>query len=43
MSPLREAVLVQMRLRGFAPKTAEGYLHAMEQLWDVHGAPRKAA
>lgn len=33
MSALREAVLLQMRLRGFAAKTVEGYLHAMEQLW----------
>jgi len=33
MSALREAVLLQMRLRGFAAKTVEAYLHAMEQLW----------
>ena len=33
MSVLREAVLLQMRLRGFAAKTMEAYLHAMEQLW----------
>ena len=33
MSPLREAVWLQMRLRGFAPKTVEAYIHAMEQLW----------
>ncbi len=37
------ALLLQMRLRGFAPKTVEGCLHAMEQLWDFHSAPRKAA
>ena len=33
MSALREAVLLQMRLRGFAVKTVDGYIHAMEQLW----------
>ena len=33
MSALREAVMVQMRLRGFAVKTLEAYIHAMEQLW----------
>ena len=33
MSALREAVLLQMRLRGFAVKTVEAYIHAMEQLW----------
>jgi site-specific recombinase XerD len=33
MSALREAVLLQMRLRGFAAKTVEAYIHAMEQLW----------
>jgi len=33
MSALREAVLLQMRLRGFADKTVEAYIHAMEQLW----------
>jgi integrase/recombinase XerD len=33
MSALREAVLLQMRLRGFAAKTVEAYLHALEQLW----------
>jgi len=32
MSPLREAVLVQMRLRGFADPTVESYIHALEQL-----------
>jgi len=39
MSALRETVLLQMRLRGFAPKTVEGYLHALEQLWDFHRHP----
>ena len=33
MSVLREAVLLQMRLRGFAAKTLDAYIHAMEQLW----------
>ena len=33
MSPLQEAVRLQMRWRGFAHKTVEGYIHAMEQLW----------
>jgi integrase/recombinase XerD len=32
MSALREAVLLEMRLRGFAVKTVESYLHAMEEL-----------
>jgi len=32
MSPLREAVLLQMRLRGFSPQTVESYIHAMEEL-----------
>ncbi len=36
MSALREAVLLQMRLRGFAAKTVGAYLHAMEQLWDFY-------
>lgn len=36
MSALREAVLLQMRLRGFAAKTVEAYIHAMEQLWAFH-------
>ncbi len=39
MSALREAVLLQMRLRGLAPKTVEGYIHAMEQLWAFHRRP----
>lgn len=33
MSALREDVLLQMRLRGFADKTVEAYIYAMEQLW----------
>lgn len=32
MSALREAVLLRMRLRGFAASTVEAYIHAMEQL-----------
>jgi site-specific recombinase XerD len=32
MSALREAVLLQMRLRGFSPQTVESYIHAMEEL-----------
>jgi integrase/recombinase XerD len=39
MSALREAVLLQMRLRGFAPKTVEGYIHALEQLATFHRRP----
>lgn len=33
MSALREEVLLQMRLRGFAAKTVDAYIHALEQLW----------
>ena len=36
MSALREAVGLEMRLRGFSPRTHESYLHAMEELWDFH-------
>ena len=32
MTPLRETVLRQMRLRGFSPKTIDSYLHALEEL-----------
>ncbi len=32
MSPLREAVLLQMRLRGFAAKTVDAYIYALEEL-----------
>ena len=39
MSALRETVLLQMRLRGFAQKTVDGYIHALEQLWDFHRRP----
>ena len=41
MSPLREAVLLQMRLRGFAVKTVEAYIYAMEQLYGFHRRPRR--
>jgi integrase/recombinase XerD len=36
MSALREAVLLQMRLRGFAQKTVDAYIHAMVQLWKFY-------
>ena len=39
MSPLQEAVRLQMRLRGFSPKTVESYIHAMEQLWAFYRRP----
>lgn len=39
MSALREAVLLQMRLRGFAPNTVDAYIHAMVQLWEFFKRP----
>ncbi|MFZ4398382.1 MAG: tyrosine-type recombinase/integrase [Kiritimatiellia bacterium] len=39
MSVLRESVLLQMRLRGFAGKTVDSYIHAMEQLWGFYRRP----
>lgn len=36
MGSLREAVELQMRLRGFSPRTHESYLHALEELWAFH-------
>ncbi len=39
MSALREAVLLQMRLRGFAQKTVDAYIHAMVQLWEFFKQP----
>ena len=39
MSVLREAVLLQMRLRGFAVKTVEAYIYAMEQLCRFYRRP----
>ena len=32
MSALREAVLLEMRLRGFSPRTHESYIFTMEAL-----------
>ena len=37
MSALREAVLLQMRLRGLAVSTVEAYIHALEELARFHG------
>lgn len=39
MSTLREAVLVQMRLRGFSPRTVDSYIHAMEELARFYRRP----
>lgn len=39
MSKLREEVCLQMRLRGFSPRTHESYLFALEQLWAFHRQP----
>ena len=39
MSALREAVGLEMRLRGFSPRTHESYLHALEQLAKFHWRP----
>jgi integrase/recombinase XerD len=39
MSALREAVLLQMRLRGFAPNTVDAYIHAMVELWKFFKRP----
>ncbi|MEI7902878.1 MAG: site-specific integrase [bacterium] len=39
MSALREVVLLQMRLRGFAVKTVDAYIHALEQLWEFFKRP----
>lgn len=36
MSALREAVCLEMRLRGFSPRTHESYLYALSQLWAFH-------
>ena len=33
MSALREAVCLEMRLRGYSPRTHASYLYALEQLW----------
>lgn len=39
MSALRESVLLQMRLRGFAASTVVKYIHAMEELWACYRRP----
>jgi site-specific recombinase XerD len=39
MSALREAVLMQMRLRGFAAATVESYIHALEELARFYWRP----
>jgi integrase/recombinase XerD len=39
MSALRDSVLLQMRLRGFMPKTVKLYIHAMEELWKFFKRP----
>lgn len=39
MTALREAVLLQMRLRGFSPRTHESYIHAMEELARFYWRP----
>jgi len=39
MSALREAVLLQMRLRGFSPNTVDAYIHAMVELWKFFKRP----
>ena len=39
MSTLREAVGLEMRLRGFSPRTHESYLHALEELWACYQRP----
>jgi len=39
MSPLQEAVLLQMRLRGFAVKTVEAYIYALKELCRFYRRP----
>lgn len=39
MSPLREQVLLQMRLRGFAAKTVEAYIYALKELCRFYRRP----
>jgi integrase/recombinase XerD len=39
MSVLREAVMLRMRLRGFAASTVEAYIHALVQLWEFFKRP----
>ncbi len=39
MSALRDAVELEMRLRGFAGKTHEAYIHAMKELARYYWQP----
>jgi len=39
MSPLQDAVLLQMRLRGFAAKTVEAYIYALKELCRYYMRP----
>lgn len=39
MSPLREAVLLRMRLRGFADKTVDAYIYALKELCRFYRRP----
>jgi len=39
MSALREAVLLQMRLRGFSCRTVDSYIHALVELWRFYKLP----
>ena len=39
MSALREEVELQMRLRGFSPKTHESYIHALKELARFYRRP----
>lgn len=39
MSTLRAEVLLQMRLRGFSPRTHESYIHALEELARFYWLP----
>ena len=42
MTALRQRMLEDLRLRGFAPKTQEAYLGAVRQLAAPRSAPRGA-
>ena len=39
MTPLQEAVRLEMRLRGFSPRTHESYLHALVELATFYWRP----
>jgi site-specific recombinase XerD len=39
MTPLREAVELEMRLRGFSPRTHESYIHCLEELARYYWRP----